>query len=653
MSDTTADPTMDLYEALNRADPADWGRIVFSMPIFVEHDGYEVDDGKDDKGNDKKRLVVVPKGEKPPPDAKRIYTVDKARLEAITAEINREYDESGTPIKLFIGHSDPKKPQNENPPIAGYGRKAYLGTFGPQKRLAIKTDAFYRRGYEDTAAEYPERSPEFLPRTNGITGVAMLRTDPRLKMGALAFASAHDEVIYYGQGFMSETIDYAVEHKPAGPGGGQFAAVGEAAKNAKVASAAVHKDKQSSLVGGGNATKKPSMEAHGASKESLKRSKSAKSDLDHGNAMVAHQGASHKHREAERTHRDFGNHAAASAHGVAANAHWDAAKFHEGNWRKDSASDRIDNEDDADDIDYAEDAMTTEDTINNAEPVAPAAKPNPFVKEEATEAEKPPLKKEADRDELEDETLDDEDETSPAAKPQPFQPHEVEFANRLMTHYEANHPAIKHLCGEHKKYMDTQAAMAQPAPKPAPTAPGATNGFPPANGTNGKKKSKEGDDADDPKKSKSLAGVNIHMADTERINYAEVETLRKEVADLKEHNAILYATEAVAGLEAMGKVIKDKPKEIAKLVALPTLEARQERLAEIKLNYADAERSPARHQSWLPVDNSHVEGATREEDVRIPSALEIIRYGQEHKVDTSTEDGLRQAMIALTKTKAA
>lgn len=501
----TADPTMDLFHALDRADPSEWSRISYGMPIFIEHEVWEVPG--DEEG--RKKLVVVPKGEKPPANGKKVHEFDKSRLQQIVKEINYQYETSGTPVKLFIGHSDPKKPQNEQPPLVGFGRGAYLGRFGPKGRLAIKTDAFYKPGYETAEAEYPERSPEFLPRTNGITGVALLKTDPRLKMGMMAYGDEERKVILYGCGFMDETdeevIDMAEkEQSPATP--------------AKV----------------------------------------------------------------------------------------------------------MDEPEDDDD----------EDDETEKKPMNAGSKATQDTKSESCK---------------------------------PFEPHEQKFAERLMSHLEKSHPAIKYLCGEHTKYMSTQAAMAQPKAS-MPGAASATSGYTPKSGGNDKSKSKS-------KKPSHEKHVSIHMsaetevidaADKERIDYAE---MQKEFAELKaardadiariakleEENAILYATEAIDTLEKQGKVIKDKPKEIAKLVKMKTLEERQEHLKDIRINYADAERSPARGRSWLPIDDGreHVEGAVQEETIKMPSAGEILQYAEDNKIDASTEDGMRQIVLALTKKKSA
>lgn len=494
---TQSDPTLELIHALDRADPTEWGRIVYGVPIFREHAVYQVDDGEAPDGKPRKRLVVVPKGEAAPAHGECIHTVDKARLEQIAAEVNRNYAEGAKPIKLFVGHSDPAQEQKLNPEIVGYGRRAYVGTFGPQGVAALKTDAFFKAGQETTPADFPERSAEFNPRTNAITGVALLRTDPRLPMGMLAYGEGTEEVLYYGAGFMAAPAKAKPAPAPARP------------------------------------------------------------------APVDGQ---------------------------------------------------IDDDEDLGDEDQDQDAGQ-----------APAG------------------------------------EQSPATPAQPFAPHEVMFANRLIAHLEQTHPAFKYLCTEHTKYAQSQAALAAPQGTPPAggmAAPSGTNGFLPGSGGAGGK---------DPKK-KPKPDERFDMSDTadqDRIDYAETKaklaTLEAElaavkaahaadqgrIATLETENATLYAEEAIGQLELQGKVIKDKPGEVKKLVALKTMPEREARLAEIKLNYADAERSPARRPGWLPVDAGHPEGADSKDAARAPAAGELLRYAEEHQLDLATDAGMRQALAGL------
>jgi hypothetical protein len=144
------------------------------------------------------------------------YEIKDDDLEDVCNEVNKLFDDGGKPIKLMIGHTKPGKPQEEQPQIAGYGKRARMGTFGPKKVPAVCTTAFYRKGFENAAAEYPERSPEFKQSTKAITGVALLKTDPRLPMGFMAY----EDVRYYGEGFMPdipEKKEDKPEAKPAEP----------------------------------------------------------------------------------------------------------------------------------------------------------------------------------------------------------------------------------------------------------------------------------------------------------------------------------------------------------------------------------------------------------------------------------------------------
>ena len=623
---TDNDPTQDLIDALERADPKEWGRICYGVPIFRAHKVYEVDDGS---GAGTKKLVVVPEGEAAPAGGVCIHTVDRARLLQITEEINRNYAVGSKPAKLFIGHSDPKVPQKLNPEIVGYGRRAYLGKFGKHQIDAIKTDAFFTLGNENAAREYPERSAEFNPRTNAITGVALLKTDPRLPMGMLAFAT-QDEVLFYGEGFMATPNDApaAEAAQPPPP------------QNRDEASVAAHEHSKAAWDAG-------------------KVAKQSKLPEHHLQAAEKHTVAGKAHCAACDLHKAAGDDLHAAMHQSSAGLHEANATDHGIKAKYGAPA-----------IAYGEDDMPDE-TIDNA---FPENKPNPDPPApKAPAGEKAALKpgatlrteeepnntgektNDAGEKPQDDAVADgadkpeNEGERSPAAGPEAFQPHEIAFADRLMAHLEQNHPAIKHLCGEHKKYMDTQAAMAQP---PAPmAAPSATDGYTTANGEPKKPKSDDGE----PKKQPKFT-ARIDMSDQERIDYAEtkakLEASDARIAALEHENAVLYATEAIDDLVLKGKVIKDKPKEIAKLVAMTTLAERQERLEEIKLNYADAERSPARTGgSWIRTDDGHVEGAVTPEPVEAPEAVEIMRYGEENNIDISTDAGIAKATKALIAAK--
>lgn len=461
MADT--DPTMDLMNALNRADPSEWGKLIFGMPIFVEHEGWEVTDA-----DGTTKLVVVPYGDDPPANGKKLYTVDRARLEAITREINKNLAIGAKPIKLFIGHSNPKLPQDQQPVLAGFGRGAYMGTFGPAGRAAIKTDAFFKHGHADAAVEYPERSPEFVPRTNAITGVALLKTDPRLPMGMLAFGD--DDTVYYGVGFMADSKP-PFEKK---------------------------KDGDKEGAGAVDPTKEPAK-------------------------------------------------------------------------KPDPAAD---------------------------------AKPEPAADTE---------------DESPDADADDADEE--------FGPHEQKFAGRLMKHLEATHPAIKYMCGEYKKYADSQAAM---------VAPSATDGTPPI----GQPKKPETPTPEEER---------IAMADTTTTPTPELTALHKRIADLEHDKAVLYAEQETTKLVQMGVKIADQKKFQARLVA-GTPEQRLELITDARVNYAREDRAPV-SGDFLPLNadaNSTVEGPQRTVDDLTPAEVsEIIAYAEAEGIDASKDAGWKKAMTAV------
>ncbi len=119
---------------------------------------------------------------------------------------------------------------------------------------------------------------------------------------------------------------------------------------------------------------------------------------------------------------------------------------------------------------------------------------------------------------------------------------------------------------------------------------------------------------------------------------AELERAEGRIADLEKDVIIDYAEKAIANLEAQGKVIKDKPKEIKKLVALKTRAEREARLEDIRLNYADDKRRT--ETAWL-------------EAIKMPDAAEILRYGEEHSIDISTDAGLKKCVLAMASAQTA
>lgn len=195
---------MKLVESIKARSKADWGKIIDGVPIFVVHKWWE----RETKYGREATTTLPGDPDPDPKDGwKFVYEVTESDLKLITGEINKNFDERATPMSLLLGHTMPGKPQDEQPVQVGVGANARLGSFGPKKITAIEADLFYRRGHENAAAEYPQRSPEFKQSGKVITGIAMLKTTPRLPMGYHAYEDSY----FYGEGFMAD------EPKPSEP----------------------------------------------------------------------------------------------------------------------------------------------------------------------------------------------------------------------------------------------------------------------------------------------------------------------------------------------------------------------------------------------------------------------------------------------------
>lgn len=183
-----------------------WDEVTRSVPIFVEHAVYAVGDGEDEEGKPKTKKIIVLKGAKPPKGAKLVFEVTEQDLRDAADSINYNLEEFGKPIKLYFGHTKPPATvsQQDQPDIVGYGCNAKMGHYGPKKRVALLIDRFIKQGYGAEAKKYPERSPEYYPDRNEITGLALLKTDPRLPMGMTAYGHGYYDprgAFHYGEGF--------------------------------------------------------------------------------------------------------------------------------------------------------------------------------------------------------------------------------------------------------------------------------------------------------------------------------------------------------------------------------------------------------------------------------------------------------------------
>lgn len=192
-----SDPTEKLVDSIRKRSKSDWGKIIEDVPIFVAHRWFERDTqyGKEAK-------TVLAGDEEPDPKEgwKFVYEVTERDLEAIKEEAAKQFEQHNTPMKLIVGHTRPGAPQEQQPQLVGFAAHPKMGEFGKNRVKCLQATHFYRKGYEECAAEYPQRSPEYKRSANRISAIALLKTDPRLPLG---FHSYEDE-FFYGEGFMAD-----------------------------------------------------------------------------------------------------------------------------------------------------------------------------------------------------------------------------------------------------------------------------------------------------------------------------------------------------------------------------------------------------------------------------------------------------------------
>lgn len=173
-----ADPTLDTLRSLN--DASRWV-VVPNVPIFCPHER---------KGKDGKPIKV-----------------DAARLERIASRMLANERGGAVPARIIPGHTTPGAPQKDQPDWWGLATGARVGTFGPENRPAILATFYYRRDCWDEARKYPFRSAEFYPGRDEITAISLLKTDPELDLGMLAY-ERDDGAYFYGvPGAMEGAMD--------------------------------------------------------------------------------------------------------------------------------------------------------------------------------------------------------------------------------------------------------------------------------------------------------------------------------------------------------------------------------------------------------------------------------------------------------------
>jgi hypothetical protein len=186
MDTLTADPTVKALERFD--DPASWDKIIPNVPIFVPHE-------------------MTARGQN---GQQKQIKVDEDRLRRIAANINRGLSVYGVPVAVKLGHTKPGTDQKDQPAIVAYGRNARVSTWGPAGKVGLLLDLYYLPGRFAEAREYPFRSAEFYDAEDSITAVALLRTDPKLDMGALIYAAGDGCMLYPADGktyFYAENLE--------------------------------------------------------------------------------------------------------------------------------------------------------------------------------------------------------------------------------------------------------------------------------------------------------------------------------------------------------------------------------------------------------------------------------------------------------------
>ncbi len=152
------DATADFYAALS--DPTRWV-VKKNVPIFKPH-------------------------QRTDPNTKKLIQVDHNKLHRIATNMQR-MEQGGVPIRMTLGHTEPGKPETQQPPIGGYYRNARVGTFGPKREPAILVDEWLDPAYAQYRKNFPYRSAEYYDDDEQITGVALLTRDPYLDLGVVAY----------------------------------------------------------------------------------------------------------------------------------------------------------------------------------------------------------------------------------------------------------------------------------------------------------------------------------------------------------------------------------------------------------------------------------------------------------------------------------
>jgi len=190
-------------------DPTAWDEANRPQPVFMAHEAwaYTDKDGKPLVQDGMLKFAAVRSGQTPPPGTKCAYKIDANDLEKIKSALIRR-TESGLPLPIFIGHRKPMAAETEQPPLVGYGVGAELVDHSGEKLLTTKR--FIRKGAKEkyNVDEYPQASPDFDPVTGEITGIALLKNEPKLPMPMVIGYAKGEKIVVaqYQGGFDGPTV---------------------------------------------------------------------------------------------------------------------------------------------------------------------------------------------------------------------------------------------------------------------------------------------------------------------------------------------------------------------------------------------------------------------------------------------------------------
>jgi hypothetical protein len=155
------DATADFVSTLN--DPRRW-LVKKGVPVFKAHTRVD-------------------------PATKQTIRVDLAKLYRIADNMQRMERLGGVPARGTLGHTEPTRPETDQPPVAVWYRNARVGAFGPAGEPAVVCDEWLDPRYAAVRRNYPYRSAEYYDDTEQITGVALLTRDPYLDLGVVAYTA--------------------------------------------------------------------------------------------------------------------------------------------------------------------------------------------------------------------------------------------------------------------------------------------------------------------------------------------------------------------------------------------------------------------------------------------------------------------------------